>query len=146
MLKISASSSGESSTTTRISVWGLKYVPGRLTRSSISTRRGSAIGPSAYSNLLELRQFPLHLGLDVQRRLPRPGAAIVARLDEIPDLGLELGVDGRRGQPAHLGFDVEGWLAAPQPPRVASLEHLADLLVALAQGGCAAGSRAEGEL
>ena len=44
MLKISASSSGESSTTTSTSVCGLKYVPGRMTRSSSSKRRGGHAG------------------------------------------------------------------------------------------------------
>src|SRR5262249_24196947 len=48
MLKTAWSISGESSTTTRTSVCGLKYVPGRTSSSSSSKRRSSAM-PGEYS-------------------------------------------------------------------------------------------------
>src|SRR6202051_3117269 len=94
MLKISASSSGESSTITRTSVWGLKYVPGRMVSSSSSNLRGSAIrvertgcarrgGPE----VPERADLALDLRLDVERRLAKPRAPMIAGNHQLADLG-----------------------------------------------------------
>src|SRR4051794_40528493 len=101
MLKTSWSSEAESSTITTTSVWGLKYVPGRTSRSSSSTmfsavsesgaltreciydrNRRRALLPEA----LELAKLALHLGLDVERLLALALAARVARDDQLADL------------------------------------------------------------
>src|SRR5215211_804002 len=131
MSKISESMSGESSTTSRTSVWGLKYVPGRLTRSSSSKRRGSAMRGVVSP---ELAQLPGDFGLHVQRLLAHADAALVAGDHEIAHLGHQRGVGVERRRLPHerreLGLDVQWLLAPAHPALVAGLEHLADLVVA----------------
>jgi hypothetical protein len=88
-------------------------------------------GVKERSQPAESRDLALDLGLDVQRWLALPCAAMVASDYEVADLGAQLAVDGRGGEPAQLRVDIQLGLAPPAPPGVAGLEHLADLLVAL---------------
>src|SRR5271170_5000694 len=91
MLKISWSTSGESSTTIMTSVWGLKYVPGRIVSSSSWKRRASlmarlypTVPPSC--SPVELVQRSRHLGLHLERLEPLAHAPFVARDDELAHL------------------------------------------------------------
>src|SRR5947209_988338 len=151
MLKISLSSSGESSTMTRISVCGLKYVPGRLTSSSSSYLRPSAISAAAYRAIamtkppvaLQIEDLPLDLGVDVERRLARTRAAVIACDHQLPDLVPQLGVHVRcSGQARQFCVHVDRSLAAALASGVAGLEHLADLVVTLADAAAGAAARA----
>ena len=96
MSKISVSTSGESSTTTRTSVWGLKYVPGRI--DEVLELEAARVGHSAGVLSPEVAQLAGDLGLDVQRLLAHAHAALVAGDHELADLGHQRRVGvGRRG-------------------------------------------------
>ena len=154
MLKTSWSIEVESSTTTTTSVCGLKYVPGRTSRSSSSTIRFSSsatarrlVRGATRQTWPEFRYWPrfsssrswrVDLGLDVERLLALASAALVAGDDELADLLAQRGVvgGGRLGpgallgeQPLELGIDVERGLAASALAVCLRLEHLAQLVL-----------------
>src|SRR3981081_3533573 len=89
--KISWSTSGESSTTIRTSVCGLKYVPGRIVISSSANRRTLLIARlyptiKPLCSRTELLESPGHLGLDLQRLQALSPAPFIARHDQLADL------------------------------------------------------------
>src|SRR5271157_2164042 len=91
MMKISWSTSGESSTTIMTSVWGLKYVPGRIVSSSSWKRRASLMArlyPTVRPTCspVELLERSGHLGLHRERLEPLPHAPFIARDDELAHL------------------------------------------------------------
>src|SRR6187551_451761 len=145
MLKISWSIELESSTTTTISVCGLKYVPGLSSMSSTSTMRVSMsaiparsylLGPAGrwlLSQVLQLAQLALHLPVHVERVLALADAPLVPRDHELAYLLGQPTVDARGpsrllGEEAvEFGVDVEGRLASGFLAVGLRLEQLADL-------------------
>ena len=82
------------------------------------TNAGPATTPHAASardnsELGERRDLALDLGLDVERRLAGPGAAVVAGDDEVADLAAQAVVDRRGCQAVQLQLYVDRLLAAP---------------------------------
>src|SRR5919201_2211154 len=85
------------------------------------------------AQVLEVAELALDLGLDVERLLAPPGAALVTGDDELADLLDQRAVSreatalGLGEQPLELGLDIERLLAAGALPVGLGLEHLADL-------------------
>src|SRR5207249_1059428 len=144
MLKISPSSSAESSTMIRTSVCGLKYMPGRLMISSrvwVLVAMPPLIYPIAPtagvypagrpSARVQLVQLAIDLGLHVERGFAPCQPPLVAGRDQLADLLPQgrvlagafvrppLRVD--RHEAADLGLDVDPGAAALHLPLVAGL-------------------------
>ncbi len=85
-----------------------------------------------WSELGDVRDLPLDLGLDVERWLSAPLPPLVAGDHELADLRSQPGVDGGPGEAAELLVHVERRLPAARATLVLRLQHLADFLVALA--------------
>src|ERR1700694_936292 len=117
-----------------ISVWGLKYVPGRRVSSSSWKRRAlviAALYPTAWPtrSRVELLQRAGDLGVHIERLEALTLAALVARDHQLAHLLHQARLVGVRAarwgeQPRDLGVDVERRLAAADQPLAARAQHL----------------------